>query len=44
MKKIYCQPEWELLVVQEDVLTASGDYDFDPDGFLEKDSVDNWEW
>ena len=44
MKKEYCSPEWELVCFEEDIVTASGSFGFDPDGFIEDSGADNWEW
>ncbi len=44
MKKVYCSPEWEILVMEEDLITTSGDYIFGEDNDSESDSVENWEW
>ncbi len=45
MKKKYYQPEWEILTVEEDVITASGEYCFDPDGYFNSgESAEDWEW
>lgn len=42
MKKKYYQPEWKLVVVEEDVITASGDFFFGE--FTDNDECDGWEW
>ena len=46
MKKTYYQPEWEVLLMDEDVVRTSGDIIFDQEGNfgVEDDSVENWEW
>lgn len=46
MKKEYCSPEWELVLFAEDIVTASGNYKFDPDGFIEDSGsgADDWDW
>ena len=45
MKKTYYQPEWEVLLMDEDVIRTS-DITFDNEGNFggEDDSVENWEW
>lgn len=46
MKKIYFQPELELLVLTEDVVSTSGGtkYSFDPDDFGAGNATDSWVW
>ena len=46
MKKIYTQPEWQLVnFIAEDVITSSGDVDQKLNSDLfENGNLDNWDW
>ena len=47
MKKIYSQPELELLRLTEDVVSTSGTYTFkftDAGEFTESDNLPTWDW
>ena len=46
MKKIYSQPELNLLVLTEDIVTASGGttYTFTPEDFGDGNATDSWVW
>ncbi len=45
MKKIYNQPELEIIVLEEEVIsTASFNVTYDPNGDLGNPDVDKWEW
>lgn len=45
MKKIYNQPEWKLSVVEEDVITSSGDGDYSyGSNDMFNSEADSWEW
>ena len=44
MKKIYNEVELEIIsIVDEDVITTSGNYEYDPDGTLNGNN-DKWVW
>ena len=43
MKKNYNQPEWEILLMEEDMVRTSGSYGFDDGDFGGNDGED-WEW
>ena len=44
MKKNYNQPEWEILLLEEDMVRTSGSYDFDDGDFGDSENDDTWEW
>ncbi len=45
MKKTYRQPEFELIVMEEeDVITTSGGQSYDPQGILNSNNADEWQW
>ena len=45
MKKIYSQPELELLVLTEDIVSTSETYTFTSEGdFSSNDKIVNWGW
>lgn len=44
MKKVYCSPEWEILVMEEDLITTSGEFSYGDDRDANSDSVDDWVW
>ncbi|MBQ8294820.1 MAG: hypothetical protein IJX87_00140 [Clostridia bacterium] len=45
MKKIYCQPEWEMVTFEEDIVTASGVITGGGgDTYNESEPTDVWEW
>ena len=45
MKKIYSQPELELFVLTEDIVSTSGTYTFTDEGdFSTNGNIQNWGW
>lgn len=44
MKKVYCSPEWEILVMEEDLITTSEEYVFGDDFKSDDSIVESWEW
>ncbi len=44
MKKIYNQPELEIIVLEEELISTASTIIYDPDGDLDNQNVDTWAW
>lgn len=44
MKKIYNQPELEIIVLEDEVISTASDISFDPNGDLDNPAPNEWSW
>ena len=44
MKKIYNQPELEIIVLEDEVISTASNILYDPNGDLDNPAPNEWEW